>query len=557
MKAAKILAFAVLISPLASVPASAQQPARAQAVRPGTTETLEGCGLRIKTFKDCKAIPGQPLDCRTGTDPKTGQAVEVYPGPEYWRKEQIVGEWSGAGAGITVYEMKYPADKIPRIVSREAFAKWAEENKLPAEPDISTWIKAVSGLDATPAGTKLKGEGDAAITPYDCTGGANHMECYLVRSAKAGRTLLCVYELERGKVDVERSKSVVKSSVQAIGFFAPKAVVVKQQPNSAVNGKRTYSAEFLASKQKVIDGIKNLKGWWFLETENYLLVSNQKNRQAMDTIKKDMEKARTAFEAVYPVIGEIKAVSVIRVPATRAEYLAYIGPEYKWSGGIWMPSKNELVISDSDWGDNRSKAGQIREVLFHEGFHQYLSYAADGEADVWFNEGHARFFEGLEFTGSTFRVNCQQSDAALVMQMVSSGRAGLQKMFTMSHQDFYAAKGSDKERSEHYSLAWGIVYYMNKGALCSKKTERYTEIPLRYYLTLQRTHNARAAMTAAMDGVEVAQLEKDFIAFWKDSGNVRRSASQPFVKERLELLKKLQKLPEFAGPASSTPSDGE
>ena len=550
---------AILLFPLASLPLLAASAVRMQPVHSGAMETLDGCGLRIKTFRECKAIPTLPLDCGTATDTATGQKVEVYRGPDFWRKEQTVGGWSGAGMSLTVYELKYSAAKIPPVVSRDRFAKWAEENTPPAEPDMAAWIKAVSRLDATPSSTKLKGDGDVVVTPCDCAAGAVGLECYLVSSAKAGRTLFCVYKMERGKVDVDKSRGAIKASVQSIGFFAPKVVVVKQQANSAVSGKRNYSPEYLASKQKVIDSIQNLKGWWFLETENYVLVSNQKNRQALDVVRKDMERARAGFESVYPILGPLKAVSVIRVPGTRAEYLAYVGPELKWSGGVWMPSKNELVISDAEGGEYRDKARWMRKVILHEGFHQYLSYAA-GETNVWFNEGHAQFFEGMDFANSassSFRVNCLPDDSALVTRMANSNKINLRKLLAMSHADFYLIRGSEKERAEHYALAWGLVYYLNKGALCSKKTESYTEIPLRYYLTIIRTHDPKAAMAAALEGVDVEKLERDLVAFWKDSGSlVRRSASQPFVKERKELLKKLQALPEFAPPVTEVAAAG-
>jgi hypothetical protein len=243
---------------------------------------------------------------------------------------------------------------------------------------------------------------------------------------------------------------------------------------------------------------------------------------------------------VYPLLAPMKAVSVIRVFNTRDEYLAYVGKGLQWSGGVWMPEKNELVVSDPSWGDKRASAAAIRSTMLHEGFHQYLHYAV-GETHAWFNEGHAQFFEGMEFTGASFRIGLLNSEGDMVVKLVAAGKADVQKMFTMNYKTFYGPA-----RNANYALAWGLVYYMNKGAFSTKKTEPYAEIPLRYYLSMLKDGDPDKALAAALEGVDMDQFIRDFNEFWKKPNLVRGSVSQSFVKERAELLEKLKKKGAFA-----------
>ncbi len=541
MKLAKMAALGLaglVLCAAASVPVVAAPAARPQPVRSGGTETLDASGLKFKNLKDLKPLPLPALDCRTATEAATGKTVEVYGGVDYWHHDQVVGEWDGPSGRVLVLEVKYsPESTVPRTVSRESFAEWAKENPLQENPDIATWIKVMTGFETAATAVKFKAEGDVQVTQY---GDASEKGCsslvYVAQSARLKRTLVFVFALNARQVDVEKSRPVVKACVQTIAMYEPKRVEVKQIANPATGGSRkNVSPEYQASRDKVVDGIKNLKGWWVLETEKYIVVSNQQNHQVVETIRRDLEKARSGYEAVYPLLDPMKAVSVIRVFNTRDEYLAYVGSSLKWSGGVWMPEKNELVVSDPSWGDNRSKAESVRSTVFHEGFHQYLHYAV-GETHPWFNEGHAQFFEGMEFTGASFRINLLNEEVGEVMKLAAAGKADVRRMFTMSYKTFYGPA-----RNANYALAWGLVYYMNKGAFCSKKTEKYAEIPLRYYLAMLKDGDPGKALAAALEGVDLEQFVKDFNAFWKDARLVRGSASQSFVKERTEMLAKLRK----------------
>ncbi len=62
--------------------------------------------------------------------------------------------------------------------------------------------------------------------------------------------------------------------------------------------------------------------------------------------------------------------------------------------GLWSPSHEELLILDM----GNSARNETLKTMRHEAFHQYLYYATgNGRHAVWFNEGHATFFENVSY----------------------------------------------------------------------------------------------------------------------------------------------------------------
>ncbi len=284
------------------------------------------------------------------------------------------------------------------------------------------------------------------------------------------------------------------------------------------------SAEFIESRNQVASSIRNMKDWWFINTENYIILSNlsMKHKVMVKELQTDIEYLRNAYAKVIPPRKEISAVSVLRVFATSQEYLAYVGAEHQWSGGLWMPSKKEMIIRPIDWGKSKDQRARVKRVTYHEAFHQYLHYALDqSRTSVWFNEGNAEFFETAEIRNKKLEIKEDEYKAEELIKMIAANTVDIQSLLKMDYKDFYC--GSDEKRGENYTLAWGIVYYLRKGAKFDKPAS-HTKLLDNYVDALWKTKDPAKATEIAFSATNPHKFQKDFISFW--TSKTKRSSAR-------------------------------
>ncbi len=283
------------------------------------------------------------------------------------------------------------------------------------------------------------------------------------------------------------------------------------------------SSEFAASRADVIASIRNMKDWWYVETKNYIIVSNlsTRDRQLMRRLQKDIEYLRSAYEQFMPAHRPITAVSVVRVFGSSKEYVDYVGESMRWTAGVWISRKKELVINPFGSGHGVQDIGAVLRTVYHEAFHQYLFYAFGRlPTSVWYNEGHAEFYETSAITQSRLSVGENSQHLSQLMTAIRSGDAGVVRMLGMSYEEFYAKS----RRSRNYAVAWGLVYYLRKGAVVRQQNP-YAQVLDRYSEAIKQKKNPTAATAAAFVGIDMKEFEADFIAFWKSS-QVRRTAER-------------------------------
>ena len=168
------------------------------------------------------------------------------------------------------------------------------------------------------------------------------------------------------------------------------------------------------------------------------------------------------------------------------------------------------MISPLSWDASEERQREaIAKIAFHEGFHQYLHYAS-GELHfpLWFNEGCAEFFEGIEFRGATGLVGLPDPlKRRLARLFAFKKKYNLDELIRMNRD---------------YLLANALVYYLLKGAPANGQKE-YAGIMSRYYLTFSKTRNPETAQKAAFGTVDLKRLSADLTAFWNDERQIRRS----------------------------------
>jgi hypothetical protein len=217
---------------------------------------------------------------------------------------------------------------------------------------------------------------------------------------------------------------------------------------------------------EVKEKIQGNKDWGWIDTEHYLILYNKKkkrnkrtnnNKFLAERIAKELEWMREQHYTKYLVpIEPIDALGVIRVCRDREEYTSYGAPG--GSAGYWSPGDDEIVFYDAS--NSKALDARTREVLFHEGFHQYLSYAMKGNrVHIWINEGHADYFGGADLKGRSFRIKENQTRIGTAKNAVSTGKCPpIRKLLAMTQREHYS------NASLNYAVGWSLVYFINEKA---------------------------------------------------------------------------------------------
>ena len=179
-----------------------------------------------------------------------------------------------------------------------------------------------------------------------------------------------------------------------------------------------------------------------------------------------------------------------------------------------------------NWGSRREKRKIMAQVTLHEAFHQYIFFATgERQTAVWFNEGMAQFFEGAEFKSSKIRINPLSRKTPKMPALANKGK--IDNMLKMPHSEFY---GTNK--NQNYTLAWGMLYFMLKGAPVMKGCEAYAKIPRKYYDAIIETGKAKKATEIAWEGVDTYKFAEKFKKFWNSRKLMKRAAKYNPLKKK-------------------------
>ena len=256
-------------------------------------------------------------------------------------------------------------------------------------------------------------------------------------------------------------------------------------------------------------GISSTK-WWEKKNDEYSFVTDLDKAKGQKFIKdamRLMEAMRKAYEFYVPAKNEV-GVGKVRVFKTLAgyrEYRASTGDEDKKSCGLWDPSREELLIAAED-------PKQAQSTMRHEAFHQYLHYATgNGHHATWFNEGHATFFENVEYNPSknTVKVVDKGNRATWVEKSPKKIAGNIRAILKMTQKEFYSG-----DSNLNYCTAWALMYFLEKGAYTADEFEPYRAICAKY---LELTASGMEALKATQEAwapLADRDVAADFLKFW-------------------------------------------
>lgn len=275
--------------------------------------------------------------------------------------------------------------------------------------------------------------------------------------------------------------------------------------------------------------------WLTLKVPGYVFKTDLSESQAKAFIKntgRQMEAMQAAYRRYVPPTKKL-GVSTIRVFSRHEEYDDYVsratGTEADTTIGLWSPSHEELLVLDM----GNSAREETAKILRHEAFHQYLFYATGGEHHaVWFNEGHAGFFENVQYDAkkNAVRVTDDPRDRrpAAVGADPEKFAALVPKILMLDRDAFYA--GTLKEVNERYAAAWAAVYFLQKGAPALAEFAAYKKVLPTYRKAMSEGADANEATRQAWETVKGCDFAADFVKFWN-----KRTAAKNYEPPTSEL----------------------
>jgi hypothetical protein len=513
------------------------------------TVVLQDLGLTAVVMSDAVEQPLPPPTVYTyvRTEGGVSEKVDLYDPVELWRRSQHAAAWrSDSGTALQLATVSSLPPVVPglphaELKTIETALRRAEEAPVAASTEaLATWASAFSGV----AGARVSAvsrcpprfselwETEFPGTPRLC-GFVFRFNLRSIGMTHAPDRLYAVLLTVPDGDGAAAGRSLLLNRFLAqIGPTTGRTVPRPDQ--GGATGERTNAtgsagSNLEESRRKAAESIRNMRGWSFVSTDHFVVLTNldARRRGLVRELQARLESIRTAFERLLPPVRPIEDVSIVRVFATSAEYEAYVPPEQRWTGGIWVPARQELVIRPADDDNRAEQRERILATASHEAFHQYLHYAFDRvPTPAWFNEGHAEFFEptSIDRTG---RIEIPEKPRLVDILQRLCGRNGenlnLGAFTALSYDQFYAADA--KQREANYALAWGLVYYLRKAAPEARSTGHAEIIPSAI-AALRTGKDPNAATAAAFDRVEFARLQADFADFW--SSTRRRRDAQRF-----------------------------
>ena len=227
------------------------------------------------------------------------------------------------------------------------------------------------------------------------------------------------------------------------------------------------------------------------------------------------------YEAVIPVQtaqkigGELEDILVqyqglFRFKSSKKMLVRFMDSEntYEQVGGdprmagFYNPGSGYLVIKQLPFYD-------LIPIVYHEAFHQYLhSFVGDVQIPIWFNEGMAVYFEGMQRdekskTRALSPKLIKRGKIRMVKDAINTRtQIPLETLLKVTHEEFH-----DKENeSLYYSQSFAVMFYfmqLSRG-----------KAALNYMKELKKSGDSEAA-NAKLFGKKMKNLKK-IEAGWKN-----------------------------------------
>jgi len=467
---------------------------------------------------------GEELACEDRFDPY-----------ELWFNAQCCARWrDAAGNRLMLGRMTTRLPAFGEVfVSRAAFAQAMADEDWQLDPDsdeqVNEWVATfVDEPVYAPEKLKINAFTLGDVLRYPC--GEKGTLVYAFRPRRIGSApslgWYCLVLRAPGETDDDALRDQFEE--RFIGAIDRPPATSKSK---GVSAKEVEAETKRGQEETLVDhpvrteakkSVENYDDWWFAETSGYVILSDVAT-QIGKTVVRDLQQKlpvlRQGYARLVPPLTAANEVSLVRLFASRDDYVRYVGSENAWTGGMWMPARRELVLFLQS-----AQEDQMR-IIRHEAFHQYLSYATCMmSAAPWLNEGHACLFESSRVDAKGKLLIEEDAERALLLTQNLDLAVELLPLLLMdTYETFYA--GETPVRRMKYALAWGFAYYLQKGVPLERESPA-ASIMVDYLADLAESHDRAAATATALAPVEMAVLQDRFRQFWA-KGHPKAKAFDP------------------------------
>ncbi len=364
--------------------------------------------------------------------------------------------------------------------------------------------------------------------------GSSKLNLYGASVKRGTLEVAVLYEAPDGKTFVRDYRGAFKASLKSLRILSEKTM---RKAREALDRRLAGAGGEAAWAERAIASLP--PGWTHFKTAHYVIVYDK----SIDTTTPGLIKRITnqlewlraqIYEPMFPASRPVTALSIVKVTQDVQQYLSYGAPA--GTGGYWSWPSRELVFFCKSDDYNLTL-----DVLNHEAFHQYIFYAV-GQVSPhsWFNEGHGDFFAGYNLKEGKFIPGKFAWRQKVIQSGIENNSYVPLKEFLGFSQAEYYRRGGSKRKGEdvgqNYAQGWSLVWFLR-----TTKDPRYTGILERYFVSLKASVskwreeeeglaakesrpvaelippevNQKAtddALKAAFDGVDIDQLERDWVA---------------------------------------------
>ena len=477
----------------------------------GTPEPAGDMGLKVKTTTGSQMVQAvtpksQKWGFRQGEKKWTETHYAVH---DIWFAHERGAEWKDRRgnrillAKPTAFCPALDKDHAQKEDILAAMGESAEAFKDPTDETLARWAGAFSGKDL--GADAFASDEVPSLEAVRLVNLASDSRCAAFFKVASGTWYYAQFDLAQAAKPKER-ETLLRQFL--------KGVAVDKTTKPAGGGV-------------VMEG-----RWMTMEVPGYRFKTDLSRSQGQAFIKnvgRLMAAMQAAYKRYVPPQKDL-GVSTVRVFSTREGYNEYMRGATGEAGdrtiGLWSPSHEELLILDM----GNSARNETLKTMRHEAFHQYLFYATgSGRHAMWFNEGHACFFENVSYDAKKNYVRIwddpkDRRPAAIARDPERYARLAKEILY-LSHEEFY--EGTLQEVNDRYAAAWAVVYFLEKGAPSFKEFSDYTGVLPAYLAAMKDGKSAQEATRIAWEGVSQRNFVDDFVKFWNKRNAARRYEPKP------------------------------
>ncbi len=229
-------------------------------------------------------------------------------------------------------------------------------------------------------------------------------------------------------------------------------------------------------------------------TTSHYVIASDIDKETCYLAGRVLEKAYTAYNAYVRHAASDKRKFRVFIFSGAASYTAYakdvLGRAMPGSVGLYSPLLKQLLIQNSP------ERAEMFRTIRHEGFHQYLDRFAS-RTPLWFNEGHAAYFETAGDNGS-WKAGIIRDDFLDILK--ERAVPTIESILTRRGESFY------KRGIRSYAESWALVHFLYHGYSGGKQI-------LRTIFEKLGTGPAKEIVRDALENVDRQDLEAKFRAY--------------------------------------------